>query len=303
MTCKMGSGLDYCIYWHLIHRTWNYRQLQRCHWSTHFTVHGRTRVLSLPASGFITISLSLQITHGVFFSQSNSSLAIILQLPILKTLHNSIPLLPSSYPGRLASRNLTFHFLTTTLLHFPCCRTILYNHFAQTPQKTLSSTVKEAYLLIHCLAMDVLFLCRLARAGMCFPSGCLAIYIHVTVLNKSSILEYLSISVYSCCSHLEHRASLKRFVSFQFLNLRQSVGLLGRGIIPTQGLYLHRTTQTQNKRRQISMPWVGFKPMIPVLKRPKTFHALDRAATVIGLYQTSVRKITACTVLQYISHL
>jgi hypothetical protein len=32
--------------------------------------------------------------------------------------------------------------------------------------------------------------------------------------------------VYSCCSHLEHRASMKRFVSLQFLNLRHSVGLL-----------------------------------------------------------------------------
>jgi hypothetical protein len=26
--------------------------------------------------------------------------------------------------------------------------------------------------------------------------------------------------IYSCCSHLEHRASVKRFVSLQFLNLR-----------------------------------------------------------------------------------
>jgi hypothetical protein len=39
---------------------------------------------------------------------------------------------------------------------------------------------------------------------------------------------------------LEHRASVKRFVSLQFLNLRQSVGLLGREISPTQGHYLHK---------------------------------------------------------------
>jgi hypothetical protein len=50
----------------------------------------------------------------------------------------------------------------------------------------------------------------------------------------------------SCCSHLEHSASVKRFVSLQFLNLRQPVGLLGRGISWTQGRYL---TQTQNKHR------------------------------------------------------
>jgi hypothetical protein len=39
-------------------------------------------------------------------------LAIILQLPIPKTWLNSIPLLPSSYPGRLASRNSTQFFST-----------------------------------------------------------------------------------------------------------------------------------------------------------------------------------------------
>jgi hypothetical protein len=44
----------------------------------------------------------------------------------------------------------------------------------------------------------------------------------------------------------------------------------------------HRTTQTQNKRTQTSMPRVGFEPTIPVFERAKTVHALDGAATVIG---------------------
>jgi hypothetical protein len=30
------------------------------------------------------------------------------------------------------------------------------------------------------------------------------------------------------------------------------------------------------------MSWVGFEPTIPAFERAKTFHALDRAATVIG---------------------
>jgi hypothetical protein len=34
----------------------------------------------------------------------------------------------------------------------------------------------------------------------------------------------------------------------------QTVGLLGRAISPSQGRYLHSTTQTQNKRTQTSMP-------------------------------------------------
>jgi hypothetical protein len=39
---------------------------------------------------------------------------------------------------------------------------------------------------------------------------------------------------------LEHRASVKRFVSLSFLTIRQSVGLLGWGIGPSQGRYVHR---------------------------------------------------------------
>jgi hypothetical protein len=31
------------------------------------------------------------------------------------------------------------------------------------------------------------------------------------------------------------------------------------------------------------MPQVGFEPMFPLIKRAKTVHALDRAATVISL--------------------
>jgi hypothetical protein len=94
---------------------------------------------------------------------------------------------------------------------------------------------------------------------------------------------YLSLSnLHSCCSHLEHRAFVKHFASLQFLNLRQSVRLLGRGISPSQGRYLHRTKRTQNKHRETYMHGVGFKPTIPVSERAKPFRALYRAATVIS---------------------
>jgi hypothetical protein len=56
----------------------------------------------------------------------------------------------------------------------------------------------------------------------------------------------------------------------------------------SEGRYLHRTTQTQEKRRQTSMPRVGFEPTIPVFERAKTFHATDRAATVIGQFPSSL---------------
>jgi hypothetical protein len=61
----------------------------------------------------------------------------------------------------------------------------------------------------------------------------------ITVLNYFSTIA--GCLVYSCCSHLEHRASVKRFVSLQFLNLWHSVGFLGRVISPSQGRYLTQT--------------------------------------------------------------
>jgi hypothetical protein len=79
---------------------------------------------------------------------------------------------------------------------------------------------------------------------------------------------------------LGHRASVKRFISFQFLNLKT----VGR--TPWTGGSTNRNVrqrQMQNKQRQISMPWVGFELMIPVCKRAKTVHVLDRVATVFGL--------------------
>jgi hypothetical protein len=106
-------------------------------------------------------------------------------------------------------------------------------------------------------------------------SVCLSIYLFIYLPTYPSIYLFLLLP-------LGHRASMKRFVSLQFLNLRQSVGLLGLGISPTQGHYLHRTTQTQNKRRQTSVLWVRFDHTIPAFERAKTFHALDRSATVIG---------------------
>jgi hypothetical protein len=87
---------------------------------------------------------------------------------------------------------------------------------------------------------------------------------------------YLPIYFYGCTAFVV----LGRF--FSSLIYTQSVGLLGLGISPSEGRYIHRTTQTKTKRTQTSIPRVGFEPTIPVFERAKTVHALDRAATVIG---------------------
>jgi hypothetical protein len=67
--------------------------------------------LSYPGNGFVTVSRSLQITHD-FFHSPITFFFIILHLPIPNTRLNSIPLLPSSYPGRLVSQNSTQFFST-----------------------------------------------------------------------------------------------------------------------------------------------------------------------------------------------
>jgi hypothetical protein len=82
----------------------------------------------------------------------------------------------------------------------------------------------------------------------------------------------------------------------QFRNnfFTQTVGLLGRVLSLSQGCYIpiHRTIQTQNKRTQTSMPRVGFEATISASEREKTFHALDRAATVIGSFWNMLMRIT-----------
>jgi hypothetical protein len=77
---------------------------------------------------------------------------------------------------------------------------------------------------------------------------------------------------------------------FQFLNLyTQSVGLLGRGISPSQGRYLHTEQhKQQNKRTQTSMPRVGFEPTNWGFERAKIIQALDRTVTVISITTLNV---------------
>jgi hypothetical protein len=89
---RRGFKLDDWIYYTLyIHTTRDYRQYSAIgdiH-NLQFTItHGfgsSVFTSHILANGFKTVSLSLQITLGFFFSQSNSSLAIILYLPHPKT--------------------------------------------------------------------------------------------------------------------------------------------------------------------------------------------------------------------------
>jgi hypothetical protein len=72
---------------------------------------------------------------------------------------------------------------------------------------------------------------------------------------------------------------------FSFMIILQTIGLLGRVISPSQGLYLNKG---QHKHRlntytyQISTPCVGFEPTISASERRKTVHALDQCFSTAG---------------------
>jgi hypothetical protein len=82
---------------------------------------------------------------------------------------------------------------------------------------------------------------------------------------------------------------------FQFLDLfTQSVGLLGQGISPSQGLYLY--TEQQKHRINVHIHPCLKWDSSPVFERAKTVHALDGAATVIGIQDLScLLKSKYCT--------
>jgi hypothetical protein len=77
---------------------------------------------------------------------------------------------------------------------------------------------------------------------------------------------------------LEHRASVKRSVSLQFLNPKT---VDRTPWTRDQPVARPLPTQTQNKRRYTSMPSVAFEPTISAFARVKTVHVLDHAANCV----------------------
>jgi hypothetical protein len=102
-------------------------------------------------------------------------------------------------------------------------------------------------------------------------------YVHTRAtmaLNKviqASVYPFNGLSI-----HLRLCSPCGPWTLFQFLNL-YTVGRTPwtEDQPVTRPLATHRTTQTQNKRTQISMSWVGIEPTIPVFERAKTVQALD----------------------------
>jgi hypothetical protein len=77
-------------------------------------------------------------------------------------------------------------------------------------------------------------------------------------------------------------SGLGRFFSFLIFHAVGRTPWLGYQPV-ARPLPPHRTEETKNKRTQTSMPQVRLEPTNPMFERAKTVHALDSAATEIGI--------------------
>jgi hypothetical protein len=164
----------------------------------------------------------------------------------------------------------------------------------------VSSVTHPCLLLIYLLFFVVVSAAGRKSTTKCitfysFREGCLNVDPNLRKVDVINVKHFSSISTYNMrCRQLltifysimALQPFVRPFTLFHFLNL-YTVGMTPwTGDQPVAGLYLYRTIQTQHKRTQTSMLRLGFEPTIPVFERAKTVHALDRAATVIGLLMT-----------------
>jgi hypothetical protein len=104
----------------------------------------------------------------------NSSLhSLIPFLPLFNCQLSSIPLLPSSYPGKLASRNSIYSTYSSEM-------NLLYKYFAGTTQKTQPLYCWEGVFItpLNTNGSYSIFACVFVAAGMCLPSRCIAMNVY-----------------------------------------------------------------------------------------------------------------------------
>jgi hypothetical protein len=91
---------------------------------------------------------------------------------------------------------------------------------------------------------------------------------------------------------------------FSFLIYTQPVRLLGWGISPSQGSYLHTEQHKNRINTQTSVPRVGFELTITVFERAKAVHDFDRAAAVIDMHITHIdsKEATLLLMIMILSH-
>jgi hypothetical protein len=112
------------------------------------------------------------------------------------------------------------------------------------------------------------------------------IILNLLIISSFEINLAISLSLIGCTALVD----LGRFFSFLILYTAGRTPWVGDQPV-ARPLPTCRTTQTQNKRTQTSMPRVGFEPTTPVFDRAKMVHVLDRAATMIGTWRFRRLKI------------
>jgi hypothetical protein len=131
-----------------------------------------------------------------------------------------------------------------------------------------------------------MFLILLIRSISSILSWSIKVHLTVCVMNFNSgaviifcrLLKFFSLSIYGSAAL---SWVLAAFYNFLILYTVGKTPWTGDQPV-ARPLPTHRTTQTQNKRTQTSMPRVGFETKLPAFEWAKTVQALDRAATVIG---------------------
>jgi hypothetical protein len=148
--------------------TGNYSAVAVLHTSrytvAHTHTHSHTKILrfhkSYPGNGFISLTVTSNNTQSVLFTAQFLSCHY-------SATDNSIPQIPSSYPGRLASRNSN-QFISTELFLI----TTLY----EPRRKHKLSIAGKACLQRRCIATEVTRV--FVAAGMCLRSRCLAMNVY-----------------------------------------------------------------------------------------------------------------------------
>jgi hypothetical protein len=97
---------------------------------------------------------------------------------------------------------------------------------------------------------------------------------------------WIYLSVYGSTVFL---LDLDYFFSFLILYTVSKTPWMGDQLV-TRLLPTHRTTQTQNKRTQTSMHWVGFVCTIPAFEQGKTVRSLDCVARWSSFYESAERE-------------
>jgi hypothetical protein len=153
------------------------------------------------------------------------------------------------------------------------------------------SSISLSICLSVCLSIHLsvylslcLFVCLSMYLSICLSIYLfiyLSIYLSVCLSIYLSIYLFIYVPIYLSIYGSTALVDLGQFlIFFIFCTVDRTTWTSDQPV--ARPLPTHRTAQTQNKRREMSMLRVGFEPTIPMFERTKPAHAWDRVVTVIN---------------------